>query len=225
MYKFKFITKQKESSNIWIVIISLLIFHFLYYYLIIHTTRVLDCMPYEEFWTWTDEFGIGLFKIFIFIFFLYAFWAILEAIIAYKRDLKDKVFCTISSSLIVVYVIYLMLSFKVHWELFEVKWGQRDYQDISFTFGYMPEIRFQTSWDKFIRDNECRNPYYYRDLLTPKDHDDYWSGLLLEFYNNGGTLEEVIKSNYNVQMATDAFDSYRKQGVEIIVTEDKDSPH
>ena len=222
MHKFKFIIKQKESSNIWFVIISLLIFHFLYYYLIIHTNVVMDCMPYEEFWTWTDDSGVGLFKVFIFIFVLFGLWAILEAIIAYKKDLKDKVFCIISSALIVIYVIYLLMSFKAHWESFEVKWGQRAYEDLTFQIGYMPENPIKTSWDKFLRDKECANPHYYQELLTPEDHDDYWNGLLLEFYNNGGTLEEVIKSNYNVKMATDAFDSYRKQGVEVIVTEDKD---
>lgn len=216
-HKFKFLIPNKESSNIWIVIISLLIFHFLYFYLHIHTTVVLDCMPYEEFWTWTDESGVGIFKIFILIFLLFAIWATLEMIVAHKRDLKDKKFCTISSILILIYIVYLMMSFKAHWESFEVKWGKRNYQDITFQFTPFPEISSQTPWDKFLDKRDCIDPRYYRNLKTPEDHDNYYDKLILEFFESGGTIKDIQQSHFKYIGMEDIYEQYRKQGVEVII--------
>jgi hypothetical protein len=178
-------------------------------------------MPYEEFWTWTDESGLGLFKMFILIFLLIGIWTILEMIAAHKRDLTDKRFCTISSIIILIYIVYLMMSFKAHWESFEVKWGERNYQDMTFKFGYMPKNPIKTSWDKFLYDRNCTDPHYYRKLKTPKDHKIYLENLYTGFFDQGGTIKEIKESNHNYIGSKEAYDLYRKQSIEVIIKKDE----
>ncbi len=177
----------------------------------------MDCMPYEEFWTWKDESGVGLFKIFILIFSLFALWTILEIIIANKCGLEDKRFCTFSGILILIYVAYLMMSFKAHWETFEVKWGKRNYQDITFQFKPFPENPIKTSWDKYLSDRNCTDPHYSRNLNTPEDYKNYLNKLYFDFFDSGGTIKDIEESNSRYIGTKEAYDSYRNQGIEIII--------
>jgi len=174
-------------------------------------------MPYEEFWTWTDESNIGVFKLFIFIFLLFGLWTLLEMIVANKRDLKDKKFCTISSILILIYVVYLMMSFKAHWESFEIKWGKRNYQDFTFKLGHFPENPIKTSWDQFLSDRDCINPHYRRNLNTPEDHKNYLNKLYFDFFDSGGTIQDIQESNHKYIGTEEAYDMYRKRGVDVII--------
>lgn len=189
-----------ETSNIWYILIIILIFHFLYYYLIIHTNLVLNCSTYDEFWFSANYSQLELIRVFLIIFLLFALWIMAEIYSSFKSKTKDRKFCYITGSLLLIYIAYLLISFKAFYEYHEIKNNERKYENFTFQIYSMLPNPIKNSWDKFVWEKQCKNPDYYRNFRSPEDVEMYWENLLTEYLENGGTLEEFMQSNPKIQL-------------------------
>ncbi len=148
---------DKSESNAWLLISLLVIVFFLYQWMIIYTVLTMPCDPLEKFWLAPNQVGIAPFYAFMVTFILLAIWATLEIIAANLSGYSDRWFCTATCSVVLLCIIAVMTTFRAQWEHYEVSWGIRSHQSLTFQVIYMPdEIKIDPGHEAFIHER-CGN--------------------------------------------------------------------
>lgn len=117
--------KEKYESHTWLMVAYFLILFFLYELMVIYTVLINGCMPMEHNWLSENKAGISMFAVFIAVFVLFAGWMLVEMSAAHILDYRDKWFCTGIGLVVILLVVAVLGTFRIHWEAYEVLWGER----------------------------------------------------------------------------------------------------
>ncbi len=189
--RIQIIKLEKSTSNSWLLMSLLAIFFFLYQWLVIYTVVTMACTPLEEFWLAPDQLGLNPFRTFIVVFLLFGAWALAEMVSAQIGGYSDRWFCSSICFLVLVCVIAIMATFRMQWEYYEVKWGVRSHQDLTFQAFPMPDEVSIDPWGEFLAKKKCKAPHLFNDIDSEKN----WKKLEKEFIDGGGSFERMESSS------------------------------
>jgi|GEM_PF-5004336 len=117
--------KSSDESHTWLMVAYFLILFFLYEWMVMYTVMINGCLPMEYNWLSENKAGFSLFSVFIVVFVLFAGWMLGEIIASHIGNYRDKWFCTGIGLFVVFLVMAVLGTFRIHWEAYEVLWGER----------------------------------------------------------------------------------------------------
>ena len=124
---------EKEESNVWFVMIVLIITYFSYrvthIFIILTTER---CVSQEIVWLSSNFPGLSLFTMFLTVFLLIGVWAIVELIRAFVLSYRDRFVCLLVTALVLFAVSSVVLISTAQYQSYQVIYGGRTYDEFTF---------------------------------------------------------------------------------------------
>lgn len=170
-----------NSSNIWLLVSLLVLFFFVYQVSLIISWITLHCVPLERVWRPRGALLDSPFWLFFLAFILFGVWAVVEILASHSGKYRDRWFCFGVGLLAVACVVATLLTFRAHWEYYEVEWGNRTAPELTFQWGSMGSERSIDHWHEFLLSRQCDNPQLFERMSDAK-----WEALQKEFREDRG---------------------------------------
>lgn len=171
------------SSNSWLILSLLLLFFFVYQISVIFSVVSLHCAPLEAVWKPAAPLLDSPFWLFVSIFIMFGVWMLVEAISSHLNGAQDRWFCSWVGVCVLACIAATLMTFRAHWEYYEVKAGHRTVPELTFQLAQMGRERHIDPWHVFLRSKQCEDPRILEDLT-----DEQWQTLRKAFVEQGGVF-------------------------------------